>query len=307
MKISIIGSGNVGATLAMRTLESGLGDVVLVDIVEGLPQGKALDISDAGPIMGYENKIIGTNDFQDIKNSDIVVITAGLARKPGMSREDLIQKNALIIKDVVLKIKGLCRDPIVIVVTNPLDVMAYYVYKIGDFDKNKVIGMAGTLDSARFRNLIAKELNVPHTKIQTLVLGCHGDAMVPVVSSTSVDKRPLTDIIGQEKIDQLVRRTQKRGAEIVARLKTGSAYYSPSAGVLQILNAIKTDSQNVLCVSTLLQGEYGVEGCFLGVPAKIGENGVREIVKIELTDEELKALHLSAEKTRRALSLLPDR
>lgn len=304
MKVSIIGAGNVGSTLAMRVVESGIADVVLLDIIEGLPQGKALDISDAAPIIGHEKNIIGTTDYEDIKGSDIVVITAGFPRKPGMSREDLINKNAPILKEVATRIKTFCKDSIIIVVTNPLDVMCYYAYKVSDFDKSRIIGMAGTLDTARFKNLIAQELNVPRSKIETFVLGSHGDTMVPLLSKTFVGRRPLKQFMKTEKIDGLIERTRKRGAEIVSYLKTASAYYSPSAGVFEILKSIKEDSKNILCVSAFLEGEYGISDCFLGVPARIGKDGILEIVELKLENEEEKALKKSADKTKAVLSYL---
>lgn len=304
MKVSIIGAGNVGSTLAMRVVENQIGDCVLLDIIEGLPQGKALDISDAAPIMGHEKNIIGTTSYEDIKGSDVIVITAGLPRKPGMSREDLINKNAPIIKGIVSHVKALCPDSIIVIVTNPLDVMCYYAYKLSGFKKNKIIGMAGTLDTARFINLIAMELNISRSKIETYVLGSHGDTMVPLLSKTYVDKRPLREIMKRDEILKLIERTRKRGAEIVSHLKTGSAYYSPSAGVLEILCAIKENLKKALCVSTFLEGEYGITDCFLGVPAKIGKAGIEEIVKLDLEKEELVALKVSSEKTKKALSSL---
>jgi len=304
MKISVIGAGNVGATLAMRILESGIGDVVLVDIVEGLANGKALDISDAAPIMGHEKTISGTTDYKEIKGSDVVVVTAGFPRKPGMSRKDLISKNIPIMDAIVKNVKSFCKDAIIIVVTNPLDVISYYIYKSGFFPKEKVIGMAGTLDASRFSNLVAEELSVPRRDIKCYVLGSHGDTMVPVVSKSSVSGEPLRRKMNEDAIKRLVKRTKKRGAEIVANLKMGSAYYSPSAGVLEILKAINEDSGKVLCVSTLLEGEYGISGCFLGVPVRIGKAGILEIVQLDLEEEESKALKLSAEKTKQTLGLV---
>lgn len=305
MKITIIGAGNVGATLAMRAAEARLGDIVLFDIVEGLPQGKAMDLMDASPIIGYDNTVLGTNDYKDFKGSDVIVITAGLARKPGMTREDLIFKNAAIVQDAVNKIKETCNDPIVIVVTNPLDVMAYHAYKSGKFKKNKVIGMSGTLDTSRFINLIALELKEPRAKVEAFVLGCHGDTMVPIVSKTFVDKKPLKSLLSEDAIKRIVDRTKNRGAEIVASLKTGSAYYSPSAGVYEILCAIKNNSSKTLSVSTLLEGEYGIKGCFLGVPAEIDKNGIKKVIEVELSGDEIAALRDSANKTIEVLSLLP--
>ncbi|NQT21918.1 MAG: malate dehydrogenase [Candidatus Omnitrophica bacterium] len=301
MKISVIGAGNVGATLAMRIVESGIGDVVLVDVVEGLANGKALDISDAAPIMGHEKSISGTTDYKEIEDSDVVVITAGFPRKPGMSREDLISKNIPIMDTIVKNVKSFCKDAIIIVVTNPLDVISHYIYKSGSFPKEKVIGMAGTLDASRFSNLIAEELSVPRRDVECYVLGSHGDTMVPVVSKSSVNGEPLRNKMNEEAIQRLTERTKKRGAEIVANLKMGSACYSPSAGVLEILRAISNDSGNILCVSTLLEGEYGISGCFLGVPAHIGKAGILEIVQLELEEGESKALKLSAEKTKHSL------
>jgi len=306
MKVSIIGSGHVGATLAMRVAESGLGDVVLLDIVEGLPQGKALDISDAAPLLNHEQSIIGTNSYDDIENSDIVVITAGLARKPGMTREDLISKNAVIIKGVTESIKKKTPNAIIIVVTNPLDIMTYYVYRVSGFDSSKVIGMAGTLDTSRFINLISQETGVPRSGIESFVLGCHGDAMVPLISKTLVNKKPLREVMDAERIDSIVDRTKKRGAEIVAYLKTGSAYYSPSAGVIEIIRAIKNNTKKILSVSAFVTGEYGIEGCFLGVPAEISSKGISRIVELDVEDAERDALRLSADKTRKLLSSLPD-
>jgi len=305
MKISIIGAGNVGATLAMRVVESDIADVTLIDIVPGLAAGKAIDISDSSPIIGHEKKIAGSEDFDAMSGSDAVVITAGLARKPGMSRDDLVHKNAEIIKTVALKIKSLCKDAIVIVVTNPLDVMAYHAYRILGSDRSRVMGMAGTLDAARFKNIIAEELNVPRSSIETLVLGCHGDTMVPLISKTLVDKKPLQSVVKPEVIERIVQRTKDRGAEVVALLKTGSAYYSPSAGVLEILRAVKNDSGAVLTVSALLSGEYGLRDCFLGVPACIGRHGIRKIVEVDMNEREKKEFAVSAEKTRELLKILP--
>jgi len=304
MKVAIIGAGNVGSTLAMRVVESNIGDVVLLDIIEGIPQGKAIDISDASPILNHENKIVGTNNYKDIKDSNIIVITAGLPRKPGSSREDLTYKNAEIIKDVISNIKRLSIEPIIIVVTNPLDVMTYYAYKLSGFPKSKIMGMAGTLDTARFINLISDKTSVPRKKIEAFVLGSHGDTMVPAISHTKVDKRPLKDALDKKTINELVEKTKNRGAEIVSYLKTGSAYYSPSAGVLEILKAIKEDSNRVMCVSAYLDGEYGIKDCFIGVPARIGKKGIVEIIDIHLDNDELSTLRESAKKTKDAISLV---
>ena len=304
MKISIIGAGNVGATLAMRVAESSIADVVLVDIVDGLAQGKALDISDAAPILGHEKRIIGTTSYEAIKGSDVVVITAGFPRKPGMSREDLIAKNAPILKAITEKIKIFAKNAVIVVVTNPLDIMSYYVFRISGFSKSKIIGMAGTLDGARFRTLIAEELNVPRSKVETYLLGSHGDTMVPLISKTTVNNKPLKEVAQKEVLDKLVERTRKRGAEIVSYLKSGSAYYSPSAGVLEILRAIKEDSNKVLCCSALLEGEYGISDCFIGAPVKIGKNGISEIIEFDLDKEEMMAFKESADKTKKSLCSL---
>ena len=304
MKISVIGAGNVGATLAMRIVESDMADVVLVDIADGLAKGKAVDISDAAPIVGHEKKIEGTEDFSKIKDSDVVVMTAGLARKPGMSRDDLIGKNAEIIGSVAKAISSNAPNAIVIVVTNPLDVMTYHMLKSTAFNKNKIIGMAGTLDSSRFINILAEELKVDRKSLSTFVLACHGDSMVPLLSLTTVDGKPLKEMLSEEKIEEAVKRTKFRGGEIVGYLKTGSAYYSTSAAVIQILNAIKNDTDTLLPVSVYLDGEYDIKGCCLGVPVKIGKNGINEIVKFDLTDKETSELKESAKKTIEMLGIL---
>ncbi|MDD4202893.1 MAG: malate dehydrogenase [Candidatus Omnitrophica bacterium] len=304
MKISVIGAGNVGATLAMRIVESNMADVVLVDILDGLAKGKAVDISDAAPILGHEKNIEGTTDISKIKDSDVVVMTAGLARKPGMSRDDLIGKNAAIIGAVAQAIRINCPKAIVVVVTNPLDVMTYHMIKITGFSKNKVLGMAGTLDSSRLINILAEQLNVERKSIETIVLACHGDTMVPVLSATKVNGRPLYEVLPKEKIEEVINKTKFRGSEIVEYLKTGSAYYSTSAGVLQILNAIKNDTDQILPVSAYLDGEYEIKECCLGVPVKIGRNGINEIVEITLTAEERAALQESAQKTIEMIRVL---
>ena len=263
-KISVIGAGAVGATLAQRIFEEGLADVVLVDVLKGIACGKAIDLKDAAPITGSEKSIIGTDDYEDMKESDIVVITAGLPRKPGMTREDLISKNAAIVKDVSGKIKEYAPGAIVIVVTNPLDAMTYLAYKTTGFNKGRVCGMAGVLDGARFTTLIAEELNTHRSSIKTLVLGSHGDTMVPIVSRTFVKGRPITELLSKEKIEGIVKRTCDRGAEVVSLLGTGSAYYSPSAAVLRMIMAIMDDVGEVLPASAYLSGEYGLKDIYMG-------------------------------------------
>jgi len=306
MKIAVIGAGNVGATLAQRIAESDIADVVLVDIREGIPQGKALDMSDAAPIVGHERRIVGTGDYAHIENSDFVVITAGFPRMPGMSREDLIQKNASVMRSVASEIREHAPEAFVIVVTNPLDLMTYFVMKEGNFKKEKVIGMAGTLDNARFRNIIAEGLGVKRADVKTYVLGSHGDTMVPVISLSTVKGKPLREAAGPDQIAAFVERTRKRGAEVLSCLKTGSAYYSPSAGVIEIINAVIRDTNEVLCVSTYVEGEYGLEGLFLGLPARVGKNGVNGIVTLPLDAEESQALRVSADKTKELVSAIPD-
>ncbi|MDD5440900.1 MAG: malate dehydrogenase [Candidatus Omnitrophica bacterium] len=304
MKISVIGAGNVGATLAMRIAESDIADVLLVDIVDGLAKGKAIDMSDAAAIVKHERKILGTTNFDDIAGSDIVVMTAGLARKPGMTRDDLIKKNADIIRSVAEKIKVNCPDALVIVVTNPLDVMVYEMLKTTGFDKSRVIGMAGTLDGARFINILSEKTGVPRSKIKTYVLACHGDGMVPLLSKTTIADKKITDVLSEQEINECVDKTKFRGGEVVQYLKTGSAYYSPSAGVLDILVSIKNNDKRTLAVSAFLTGEYGISGICFGVPAVIGSNGIEKIVELTITEQEKTDLLKSAEKTKEMIDSL---
>ena len=304
MKVSIIGAGSVGATLAHRVLESGLADVVLLDIFEKIAMGKAMDLSDASPIAGHEGNITGTGDYKDIESSDIVVITAGLPRRSGMTRDELISKNAGIVKDVAAKIKTHAPRSIVIVVTNPLDVMTYLTYKITGFPKNRVIGMAGVLDGARFVYLIASSLGVPRSSVETYILGSHGDAMVPLVSNTKVSGKPVTGIMAGEKLAQIVRRTRDRGAEIVSLLGSGSAYYSPSAAVFKMIEAILKDKKETLTVSAYLEGEYGLSDLYIGVPCKIGKLGVEKVVELAISGEEKAAFLRSAQGLKTLNNLL---
>jgi malate dehydrogenase len=294
-KVSVIGAGNVGAEVARRLAEKDLADIVLVDIIEGIPQGKALDMLQAGPVVGYDSRVTGTNDFSDIKDSQIVVMTAGLARKPGMSRDDLLQKNAEITTSVMQKIKEFAPNSIVLMVTNPLDTMTYLAWKTLGFDRKKVFGMAPLLDLARMATFISLELDVPVTKINAMVLGAHGNLMVPVPSQTTVAGKPITKLLPPEKIDAIAERTRKGGAEIVSHLKTGSAYYAPSAAAAYTVEAVLKDKKEVIPSSVLAQGEYGLKDLYIGLPAKIGKNGVEEIKKIDLTDDEKAALLKSAE------------
>ena len=303
MKISIIGAGNVGASAALKVCEKELAEeVVLVDIAEGVPQGKALDIQQAMPLNNSNTRIKGTNDYSEINGSGIVVVTAGVPRKPGMTREDLLNVNANIIKSIVGHIKKHAPDSIVIVVTNPLDIMSYIMLKETGFDKSKVIGMAGVLDSTRFRTFIALETGAKVEDIEAMVLGGHGDSMVPLAAHTKVDGKPITDILPPEKVEKLVQRTRDGGAEIVKLLKTGSAFYAPGASVVEMIESIVNDNEKVLPFSVYLDGEYGYEDIFLGVPVRLGSDGVKEIVVLELNDKEQELLDRSAESVREVVS-----
>ncbi|MBI5575003.1 MAG: malate dehydrogenase [Deltaproteobacteria bacterium] len=294
-KITVVGAGNVGATTAQRLAEKDFCDVVLVDIVEGMPQGKALDIMQSGPVYGFDSNVTGTNGYEETANSDIVIITSGLPRKPGMSRDDLLKVNAGIVKDVTLKAIAKSPAAMLIVVSNPLDAMTYVACKHSKLPANKVMGMAGILDSARFRCFIAMELGVSVTDITAFVLGGHGDTMVPSTKYTTVAGIPVEDLIPRSKLDAIVERTRKGGGEIVALLKTGSAYYAPSAAAVQMCESIMLDKKMILPCAVLSQGKY--EGCddlFVGLPAKLGAGGVEEVVKFSLSAEESAALKQSA-------------
>ncbi|MEW6719309.1 MAG: malate dehydrogenase [Thermodesulfobacteriota bacterium] len=294
-KITVIGAGNVGATTAQRLAEKDLCDVVLVDIVEGMPQGKALDLMQAGPVCGYDSNVTGTNGYEDTEGSSIVVITSGLARKPGMSRDDLLKVNAGIVKDVTAKAAAKSPDAVIIVVSNPLDAMTYVAHKTSGFPANRVMGMAGVLDSARFRAFIAMELGVSVRDINAFVLGGHGDTMVPSTKYTTVGGIPVEDLIPPDRLGQIVERTAKGGAEIVSLLKTGSAYYAPSAACVQMCESILLDRKMILPCAVLSEGKYdGCDGLFVGLPAKLGENGVEEVVRFRLTEKEAEALRKSA-------------
>ncbi len=294
-KITIIGAGAVGATAAQRIAEKELGDVVLTDIVEGLPQGKALDLLQAGPLFGYDSKITGTNDYKDIEGSDVVVVTAGIARKPGMTRDDLLKINAKIIKEVSQNIKKYAPDSIVITVTNPLDIMTYLAMKTTGFEPGHVFGMSGVLDSGRFAAFIAMELGCSVRDISAMVLGGHGDTMVPLPRFTTVQGVPITELMPQSTIWRLVERTINGGAEIVNLLKTGSAFYAPSAAVTNMVEAVVKDTKRILPVCACLNGEYGKKNIYLGVPVKLGKRGVEEIIELKLDSEEKKSLDRSAD------------
>jgi len=300
-KISVIGAGNVGATSAFLAAQKGLGDVVLVDIVEGLAQGKALDQMESAPVEGFSVSVTGTTDYTAIEDSDVVIVTAGLARKPGMDRLDLLAKNAEIIKDITGNITKYAPESIIIMVTNPLDVMTYLAWKVSGFEPKKVIGQAGVLDSARFKAFIAMELNVSPADIQTMVLGGHGDTMVPLIRYTSVSGIPLTQLMSEDRISSLVERTRNGGAEIVGLLKQGSAFYAPGASATAMAEAVVRDTKRILPCSCLLTGQYGIQDLYIGVPARLGRGGAEEIIEIELTDEEISRLQESAAVYRESI------
>lgn len=300
-KISVIGAGNVGATAVQRLAEMEIGEIVMTDVVEGLPQGKALDLMQAGAVMGYDTDITGSNDYADIAGSDLVVITAGIARKPGMSREDLITTNAGIIKDVAENIAKYAPESIIINVTNPLDIMTYVALKASGFESEKVFGMSGVLDSARFASFIAKELNCSRRDVEAMVIGGHGDLMVPLPRYTTVSGIPLPELLSEEAISRLVQRTVNGGAEIVELLKRGSAFYAPSASIVKMVEAVLKDSKRIVPTSAYLQGEYGQEGIYFGVPAKIGAGGVEEVLELELSESQLETLQKSSDSIRQGI------
>ena len=303
-KVTIVGSGNVGATAAHWIVDKELADVVLIDIIEGVPQGKALDLLQSGPVEGFDSHLAGTNDYSDSAGSDIVVITAGLPRKPGMSRDDLLMKNYEIVKGVTEQVVKYSPQCILIVVSNPLDAMVQTAYRVSGFPRNRVIGMAGILDSARFRTFIAQELSVSVENVHAFVLGGHGDTMVPMPRYSTVAGIPITELLSQDRIDALVERTANGGAEIVALLKTGSAYYAPSAAVTEMVEAIFKDKRKILPCAAFLEGEYGVNGLFVGVPVKLGRNGIEEIVQIDLRPEEDAALKKSAAAVKELVEII---
>ena len=303
-KITVVGAGNVGATTAQRLLEKGYADIVLVDIVEGLPQGKALDMLQAGPVVGYDSQIVGTNSYDDTTGSDIVVITAGIPRKPGMSRDDLLFTNMKIVGDVTRRVVEQSPDSILIIVSNPLDAMAQLAFRRSGFPRHRVIGMAGILDAARFRTFLAQELNASVDDVSAYVLGGHGDTMVPLVRLTTVGGIPITELLSAERIAEIVQRTQDGGAEIVKLLKAGSAFYAPSASITQMVDSIVLDQKRILPCATYLDGEFGIKGLFVGVPVKLGSKGIEEIVQLQLTEEEQAGLHGSAEAVQQLVDTM---
>ncbi len=299
MRVTIVGSGFVGATAAMRVLQKGLADdVVLIDIVEGLPQGLALDMRQSAPIEGFEPNVRGTNDYADTAGSDIVVITAGLPRQPGMSRMDLLQKNAGIMRGVVGQVAEHSPQAILVIVTNPLDEMTFLAASVSGFPKERVMGMAGVLDSARLRSFIAEELGVSPTKVEAMTLGSHGDAMIALPRHATVDGKPLPELVDDATLQGLFQRTRDGGAEIVGLLKKGSAYYAPSASIAEMVNAIAGDTKRILPVCAWATGQYGISDVYVGVPARLGKAGVEEIVELDLNDDELHALQAAAEGIR---------
>ena len=294
MKISVIGAGNVGSLSAMRIAGEGLGDVLLIDVVKGLACGKALDLEDARPILRHNYNIKGSDDIQLVKGSDIVVVTAGLARRPGMSREELLAKNAQILKDVCLNVKELAKDAIVIIVTNPLDIMTLYALKTTGFKPQKLFGMGISLDIARFANLISQELGLLCTDIEALVIGAHGEGMMPLPSFTKVKGVALDEFMNEDKIKALVSRTINRGAEIVANLGTGSAFFAPSAAIAAIVKTIAKDEKRIIGLCSYLNGEYGIKNTCIGVPCRLGKEGIEKVIELELSQEEKVKLHKSA-------------
>jgi len=302
-KVTVVGAGNVGATTGQRIVEQQLADVVLIDIVEGVPQGKALDLMESGPIEGYDFRLTGTNNYRDTANSDVVVITAGIPRKPGMSRDDLLRTNYEIVKGVTEQVVKNSPNCIIVVVSNPLDAMVQTAFRVSGFPKERVIGMAGVLDSARFRTFIAMELNVSVENVHAFVLGGHGDTMVPLPRYSTVSGIPITELLPKETIDRLVQRTRDGGAEIVGLLKT-SAWYAPSSAVVEMVDAILNDRKKILPCAAYLEGEYGINGLYVGVPAKLGSRGVEQVIQINLSLEERSALQKSAAAVKELVGII---
>ena len=303
-KVTVVGAGNVGATTAQRLFERGYMDIVLVDVVEDMPQGKALDIAESGPVLGVDASIIGSNGYDESADSDVVVVTAGIARKPGMSRDDLLFTNMKIIGSVIGEVAGRSPNTTLIIVSNPLDAMVQHAYSLAGFPKNRVVGMAGVLDTARFRTFLAQELNVSVKDIQAYVLGGHGDQMVPLTKYTTIGGVPIGDLLSDEALDRIIKRTQGGGGEIVALLKTGSAFYAPSAAVAEMVDAILLDQKRQLPCAALLEGEYGIDGIYMGVPVILGAAGVEKVVELDLTAEEKTLLDKSADAVRELVEVM---
>ncbi len=302
--MTVVGAGNVGATTAQRIADKGYADVVLVDIVDGLPQGKALDMMEAGPVVGSDATVTGTNSYEETAGSDIVVITAGVARKPGMSRDDLLFTNMKIVGAVTREVARHSPDSILIVVSNPLDAMVQHAYNLSGFPPERVVGMAGILETARFRTFLSQELNASVNNISAYVLGGHGDSMVPLIGNTTVGGVPVANLIEKNRLEEIVQRTRDGGAEIVGLLKTGSAYYAPSAAIVQMVEAILFDTKAILPCAAYLQGEYGIDGLFAGVPVKLGAGGIEEIIEVELTSDEAAALKSSADDVQELVDVM---
>ncbi len=303
-KVTVVGAGNVGATTAQRLYERGYMDIVLVDVVEDMPQGKALDIAQSGPVLGVDASIVGSNGYDETAGSDVVVVTAGIARKPGMSRDDLLFTNMKIVGTVVQEAVQRSPDATLVIVSNPLDAMVQHAYSVAGFPKNRVVGMAGVLDTARFRTFLAQELGVSVRDVQAYVLGGHGDQMVPLVKHTTIGGVSIGELLSPERLDALIRRTQGGGGEIVALLKTGSAFYAPSAATVEMVDAILLDQKRQLPCAALLEGEYGIDGIYMGVPVILGAGGVEKVVELELTDEETRGLHSSADGVRELVAAM---
>jgi malate dehydrogenase len=304
VKVTVVGAGNVGATLGQRLAERGYADVVLVDIVEGMPQGKALDLLEAGPVVGYDSNVIGTNGYEETAGSAVCVITSGIPRKPGMSRDDLVKTNMNIVRGVTQELVKRSPHTILIVVSNPLDAMAQLALEVSKFPRERVIGMAGVLDTARFRTFIAQELKASVQDVQAYVLGGHGDTMVPLARMCTVAGVPISKLIKPDRIEAIVKRTREGGAEIVNLLKSGSAFYAPSASVAQMVDSIVLDKKQILPCAVRLEGEYGINGLFVGVPVKLGARGVEQIIELELTDDERAALQRSADSVKELVGVM---
>jgi malate dehydrogenase len=303
-KVTVVGAGNVGATTAQRIFEKGYADVVLVDVVEDMPQGKALDMMESAPVLGTDGTVVGSNGYEESADSDVVVITAGIARKPGMSRDDLLFTNMNIVGSVTEQVAKYSPNAVLVVVSNPLDAMVQHAKAVSGFPKERVVGMAGILDTARFRTFLAMEMNVPVTNVQAYVLGGHGDSMVPLIGTTTIGGVPVSTLIEASRLEQIVQRTRDGGAEIVGLLKTGSAYYAPSAASAQMVEAILLDRKEILPCAAYLEGEYGINGLYAGVPVKLGAGGVEQVIEVDLTADEKAALMSSAEAVQELVDVM---